>query len=341
MPSRAPRSASSDSVGPFGSSGGAPSVTPSAASGPASTAKSSAASATVRVIGPAVSWLCEIGITPSRLTRPIVGFRPTSPLIDAGETIEPSVSVPTPSGARLAAIAAAVPELDPLVLRSSAYGLRVRPPRPLQPLVERVERMLAHSLRLVLPRTIAPASRSRRTRCASRFAWTPASASEPPVVHMRSPVAMLSFSSTGIPCSGPRRWPARRSASQTFASPSASGLSSMTLFSRGPRRSTAAMRARHCATSRSAVTRPSAIARDRSVARASSSSRRPAAGRADGAAMASPPEESSAAVESSTSRRRMVTIVVGRAAQPFGPDARSCGASKIQVADGGPRPGDG
>ena len=57
---------------------------------------------------------------PSRLTRPTVGLRPTRPQIDAGETIEPSVSVPTPSGARLAAIAAAEPELEPLVLRSSA-----------------------------------------------------------------------------------------------------------------------------------------------------------------------------------------------------------------------------
>src|SRR6185295_19794847 len=99
---------------------------------------------------------------PSLLSRPTVGLRPTRPQIDDGETIEPSVSVPTPSGARLAATAAAVPELEPLVLRSSAYGLRVRPPRALQPLVERVERKFAHSERLVLPRITAPASRSRR-----------------------------------------------------------------------------------------------------------------------------------------------------------------------------------
>ena len=61
-----------------------------------------------------------MGMMPLRLIRPNVGFRPTKPLMDAGLTIEPSVSVPTPSGARLAAIAAAVPELLPLVLRSSA-----------------------------------------------------------------------------------------------------------------------------------------------------------------------------------------------------------------------------
>src|SRR6185295_17765428 len=112
---------------------------------------------------------------PSLLSRPTVGLRPTRPQIDAGETIEPSVSVPTPSGARLAAMAAAVPELEPLVFRSSAYGLRVSPPTALQPLVDRVERMLAHSLRLVLPSSTAPASRRRCTRNASRAARTPAS----------------------------------------------------------------------------------------------------------------------------------------------------------------------
>ena len=146
--------------------------------------------------------------------------------------------------------------------------------------------MLAHSLRLVLPRRIAPASRSRLTRCASCVACTPASASEPAVVHIRSPVATLSFTSTGIPCSGPRLLPAERSASSAFACVNASGLSSMMLFSRGPRLSTAAMRSRHRDTRRSALSRPSPIARIRSVARASSSNRLPAAGRTDGAATA-------------------------------------------------------
>ena len=75
---------------------------------------------TVRVIGPAVSWDAAIGMMPLRLTKPSVGLMPTRPQVDAGETIEPSVSVPTASVARLAAIAAPEPELDPLVLRSSA-----------------------------------------------------------------------------------------------------------------------------------------------------------------------------------------------------------------------------
>ena len=59
-------------------------------------------------------------------------------------------------------MAAPVPELDPDVLRSSAYGLRHSPPRPDQPLVDCVERKFAHSLRFVFPRMTAPASRSRR-----------------------------------------------------------------------------------------------------------------------------------------------------------------------------------
>src|SRR5690242_579014 len=98
-------------------------------------------------MGPAVSWLCAIGTMPVRLTSPSVGLMPTSPLLVAGDTIEPSVSVPTATAARLAAIAAPEPELEPDGLRSSAYGFFVWPPRPLQPLDECVDLKFAHSLR--------------------------------------------------------------------------------------------------------------------------------------------------------------------------------------------------
>src|SRR5262249_35690678 len=131
-----------------GSRGSTPAITPSRI----------AASATVRAIGPAVSWLCAIGIIPERLTKPSVGLIPTIPFVVAGQTIEPSVSVPTATLQRLAETATPEPELEPKGLRSMAYGLRVNPPRPLQPLVEWVERKLAHSLRFVLPRMTAPAS---------------------------------------------------------------------------------------------------------------------------------------------------------------------------------------
>ena len=79
-----------------------------------------AASRTLRVIGPAVSWLCEIGTMRLRETRPTVGFSPTRPLIEAGQVIEPSVSVPIAAAARLAAAAAPLPELEPQAVRSSA-----------------------------------------------------------------------------------------------------------------------------------------------------------------------------------------------------------------------------
>src|SRR5579872_1795520 len=155
-------------------------------------------------MGPDVSWLCEIGTMPARLTKPIVGFTPTHELQDAGDRMEPSVSVPMVSAARFAAAAAPDPELEPDGERSNAYGFRVWPPRPLQPLVECVERKLAHSLRFVLPRMIAPASRKRVTIYASRGTRLPTNASDPAVVCMLSAVAMLSLMRTGMPCNGPR-----------------------------------------------------------------------------------------------------------------------------------------
>src|SRR6266576_1106470 len=104
-----------------------------------------------------------MGMTPDRLTSPSVGFRPTSEFAPDGQTIEPSVSVPMPTAAKFAAIAAPVPELDPHGLRSSAYGFAHWPPRALQPLDDCVDRMFAHSERFVLPRITAPAARSFAT----------------------------------------------------------------------------------------------------------------------------------------------------------------------------------
>ena len=59
-----------------------------------------------------------------------------------------------------------------------------------------------------MPRTTAPASRSRETMNASRAgAARPTSASDPAVVIIRSAVSMLSLMSTGTPCSGPAHAP--------------------------------------------------------------------------------------------------------------------------------------
>src|SRR6266849_2930644 len=104
-----------------------------------------------------------MGMMPARLINPTVGLIPTSEFAFEGQTTEPSVSVPIPIAERFAATAAPVPELEPQGLRSSTKGFFVCPPRALQPLVEWLERRLAHSLRLVLPRITAPAARSFRT----------------------------------------------------------------------------------------------------------------------------------------------------------------------------------
>jgi hypothetical protein len=69
----------------------------------------------VRVIGPAVSCVAEIGRMPVRETRPTVGRSPTRLCIADGETIEPDVSVPIVTAARPAAAAAPDPALEPLV----------------------------------------------------------------------------------------------------------------------------------------------------------------------------------------------------------------------------------
>src|SRR5512136_1887719 len=136
-------------------------VAGSLSSGPAIAPRSVAASATERAIGPAVSCEWAIGTMPERLTNPIVGLIPTMPQQDEGETIEPSVSVPTATAARLAATATAEPELEPEGFRSRAYGFFVCPPRPLQPLVECDDLKLAHSLRFALAMMTAPAALRR------------------------------------------------------------------------------------------------------------------------------------------------------------------------------------
>src|SRR5215469_17482885 len=192
-----------------------------------------AASATVRAWGPTVSCVWEIGTTPPRLTRPTVGLIPTTPLTFAGQTMLPSVSLPSDTAVKLADTAAADPELEPQALRSSEYGLCTRPPRPDQPLVEDEERKFAHSERLVFPRITAPAFRRFAATVESCTAGIPKSAKDPAVVCILSPVSMLSFTRTGIPRRGPLA-PALRMASALRANANASGFSSITEFTPGP-----------------------------------------------------------------------------------------------------------
>ena len=126
-----------------------------------------ATSATQRPMGPAVSCRGERGTTPRPLTMPMVGFKPTSPLLAAGDRMDPSVSEPTATAQKLAAADAPEPELDPDGLRCRSYALPVCPPTPLQPLEDWLQRKLAHSLKFALPKTTTPAARSRATRSAS------------------------------------------------------------------------------------------------------------------------------------------------------------------------------
>ena len=59
---------------------------------------------------PVVSSVWEIGATPSRDHRPVVGLKPTTPHSDAGTRIEPTVSPPNAAGT----IRAATEAPDPL-----------------------------------------------------------------------------------------------------------------------------------------------------------------------------------------------------------------------------------
>src|SRR5262249_3197024 len=134
---------------------------------PASPPGGAAAWAPVRVIGAAVSCSAEIGTIPVLLIRPTVGLMPTMPQACAGLTLDPSVSVPTASGVSPAATATAEPELEPDGLRPEPCGLTACPPSVDQPLDDWVERKLAHSDRLALPRMTASAARSLPIRKAS------------------------------------------------------------------------------------------------------------------------------------------------------------------------------
>src|SRR5262249_2231064 len=140
-----------------------------------------------------------MGTIPARLVRPTVGLIPTIPFADEGQTIDSSVSVPMAAAHKFADTAAPEPELEPHALRSSEYGLRTSPPRPLHPLVECDERMFAHSLRFVLPRITAPDWRKRCAINESFGGLAPTSASDPAVVAILSAVSRLSLISIGMP----------------------------------------------------------------------------------------------------------------------------------------------
>src|SRR5215472_842990 len=198
------------------------------------TPRATATSATWRPCGPKVSCVCEIGTMPARLVSPTVGFSPTTLLTFAGHTMLPSVSVPNDTAAKFDETAAPDPELDPHGLRAIPYGLFVCPPRPDHPLTDSNERKFAHSDRFVLPSSTAPPLRNLLATVESCEAGLPTNANDPALVCILSPVSTLSFTSTGIPCSGPSTLPSLRILSICFAISSASGFNSITAFTPGP-----------------------------------------------------------------------------------------------------------
>src|SRR5688572_6078952 len=110
----------------------------SRSSGPASTLNSKAASRTVRAIGPTTEKDVHPFFVGYRATRPRLGLSPTTPQQAAGTRIDPARSLPSASGPRPAASAAAAPPLEPPGIRSRFHGLRVTPKTrlsvtPLQP----------------------------------------------------------------------------------------------------------------------------------------------------------------------------------------------------------------
>ncbi len=168
---------------------------------------------------------------PVLLTRPSVGLMPTMPFACDGLTIEPSVSVPTASGASPPATATPDPELDPDGFRPAPCGFTAWPPSVDQPLEDCVDRKFAHSDRLALPRMTALAARSLPIRKASSAA-APSSAGEPAVAGEPA-TEMLSLISTGIPASEPRSAPEARASSTAMACATASSLTEITAPSAG------------------------------------------------------------------------------------------------------------
>jgi len=139
-----------------------PAIPGSGTGPPYMTAWASAQSAT-RANGPTVSKLGHSGKTPSSGAVPTRGLSPTTPQHAAGMRTEPPVSVPSASETKPAATAAALPLLEPPVMRPGSRGLCASPQCALCPVTPH-----ANSSALALPTTIAPCASSAWTIGAER-----------------------------------------------------------------------------------------------------------------------------------------------------------------------------
>ena len=129
--------------------------------------------------------------------RPRLGFSPTSPQQEAGMRIEPPPSLAWAMPTIPAATAAALPPEEPPGVRSRFQGLWAAPKRS-----GSVTGRMPSSGQLVLPTTIAPAARRRRTTAESCVGIQSSSAAMPTVVRTPSVIEPRSLISTGTPASG-------------------------------------------------------------------------------------------------------------------------------------------
>src|SRR5579864_6932769 len=180
----------------------------SPASGPEIACSTSIASSTLRVIGPSLSSDQHSVIAPVRATRPKVGRSPVVPHRIDGLTMLPSVSLPIAKPTNAAAVAAPGPALDPDDASSSSHGFIVCPPNQIS--------FSASAPKLSLATSTAPAACSRFTTAASSVGTRLRNGSAPYVVAMPA-VSSKSLPPQGMPCSGPRYFPAVISSSACFA----------------------------------------------------------------------------------------------------------------------------
>ncbi len=131
-------------------------------------------SGTVRAIGPSTGSGLQPCARFSLGTSPGEGRKPTTPQNDAGLRSEPPVSEPEASGTMPHASATAEPPEDPAAERVGSCGLPVAPCTTL-----RVLAPAPHSGTLVLPSTMPPCSRRRRTMAWSRSGTWFANSGEP------------------------------------------------------------------------------------------------------------------------------------------------------------------
>mmetsp|Transcript_5153 Transcript_5153/g.17984 ORF Transcript_5153/g.17984 Transcript_5153/m.17984 type:complete len:255 (+) Transcript_5153:1175-1939(+) len=218
---------------------------------------------------------------PERERRPYDGLKPTTPVYAAGRRTLPPVSLPSAANAAEVDTATAEPPLLP----PADLKLRVRrsssdAPAGTSSLAERIELTtgpladvrlcdpIPNSSMAVLPMTMAPASRSRRTTVASYGASQPASAFDPAVVGSRSAVQKLALSATGTPSSFDRGASPR--AKRLSTSRASSKALSRSVLSKAPRAFVCSMRSRTEVRRSSEVTSPAQSARADSAIRPAS-----------------------------------------------------------------------